>query len=98
MATYKLYPAAEKDLEGIWYYTVDEWSIKQANKYIDDLHDAFQSLADRPLRCHERTEYTPPVRIHRHDHHLIVYLQSDTGIFIVRVLHERMDIEAQLEA
>lgn len=35
MPEYRLTPAAEGDLEGIWLYTAEQWGVKQANHYID---------------------------------------------------------------
>ena len=69
----------------------------QADVYLDDLSEAMELLAGQPLICRERLEFTPPVRIHHHLHHLIVYLALDEGINVVRVLHESMDIDGQLE-
>lgn len=87
---------AKQDLVDIWLYTYGQWGEKQADKYLDDLEAALHLLAEQPLICRERREFTPPVRIHNHAHHLIVYLIEDDGINIVRVLHESMDIDAQL--
>jgi len=87
---------AEQDLIEIWLYTFNEWGEKQADKYLDDLADAFNLLAEQPLQCRERSELNPPVRIHHHAHHLLVYLAFDDGVNIIRVLHERMDIDSQL--
>ena len=58
---------------------------------------AIQLLAEQPHMCRERLELAPPVRIHHHAHHLIVYLALEDGINVVRVLHENMDYESQLE-
>lgn len=69
---------------------------KRALGYIDDLEATFQLLASSPFLSRERTEFNPPVRIHPHAHHLIIYLQTDYGIDIVRVLHENMDVPARL--
>jgi len=35
MAKYKISKLAELDLEDIWNYTVYEWSIEQAEKYLN---------------------------------------------------------------
>lgn len=67
---------AEQDLVEIWLYTFNEWGEQQADKYLDDLNAAITLLADQPLASRERTELEPPVRIHHHGHHLIVYLES----------------------
>jgi toxin ParE1/3/4 len=49
MAEYRLSPAAERDLEGIWKYTRREWGLGQAERYVDLLSAAFQVLADLPM-------------------------------------------------
>ena len=87
---------AKQDLIDIWLYTFNQWGEKQADKYLDELDAVLILLAEQPLICHERTEFSPPVRIHHYAHHLIVYAIIDDGINIVRVIHASMDIEAQL--
>ena len=88
---------AEQDLIEIWLYTLNEWGEYQADKYLDDLDAAIRLLAEQPLICRERTELNPPVRIHHHAHHLIVYLALEDGINVVRVLHESMDVDSHME-
>jgi len=97
MKQYKLLPAAESDLENIWHYTARTWGVEQAVTYIDGLDQTFQLLAESPLICRERWEFSPPVRIHHHEKHLVIYLVKDTDIHIVRILHETMDIGAQID-
>ena len=97
MATYELYPEAERDLEAIWEYSVKRWGVPQALNYLDELDRAFSLLASSPLITRERTEFRPPVRIFSHAHHLIVYLVRGARIDIVRVLHESMDVGSKLE-
>ena len=48
MAEYRLSPAAERDLELIWTYTVRQWGVEQADRYLDFLVAAFDKLADSP--------------------------------------------------
>lgn len=96
MASLKLFPAAEADLENIWRYTVRMWDMDQAVSYLDGIEHAFQFLANTPLVCRERFEITPPVRIFHHEKHLIVYLVRDGEVQVVRVLHESMDVGEQL--
>jgi toxin ParE1/3/4 len=48
MAEYRLSPAAERDLEGIWKYTRKEWGLEQADRYIDLLTTAFEASAVSP--------------------------------------------------
>ncbi len=87
---------AEQDLVNIWLYTFNEWDEKQADCYLDDLEVTFSLLAEQPLQCRERSEFNPPVRIHPHASHIIVYLAVEEGINIIRVLHERMDVDTHI--
>jgi toxin ParE1/3/4 len=41
----RLAPEAERDMEAIWFYTLEEWGLEQANRYTDELTDAFGQLA-----------------------------------------------------
>ncbi len=97
MATFKLYPEAELDLERVWGYTAKTWGDNQAIKYIDDIEMAFLLLVDNPFLCRERTELQPPVRIHHFQSHLIVYKQLGDDFGIIRILHESVDVEGHLE-
>lgn len=96
MNSFKLHPQAERDLEAIWLYSEKNWGVDQAHAYLDGLVEIFRLLSNNPLMCRERSEFDPPVHIHNHAHHLIVFVLSDAGIDIVRVLHESMDIDTQL--
>lgn len=88
---------AEQDLLEIWLYTFNEWGEQQADIHLDDLSGAMALLAEQPLASRERLEFNPPVRIHHHAHHLIVYLVHDEGISVVSVLHESMELDSHLE-
>lgn len=96
MGTYRLTPAAQKDLEEIWAYITETRSIEQTLDYIDSIEAACDTLSAMPQMCRERHEFTPPVRIHPHRKHLIVYVIDEGGISVIRVLHARMDVDAQL--
>jgi toxin ParE1/3/4 len=53
-------------------------------------------LATTPEMAAERRDFQPPVRIHHFEKHLIVYAIANSGILIVRVLHQSQDVPAQL--
>ncbi len=52
--------------------------------------------ASKPEIAAERRDFRPPVRVHRHEKHLIIYLITDDEILIVRVLHQSQDVPARL--
>ena len=44
----KISKEAEKDLEKIWLYTFETWSLEQADYYYDLLMDEIEYLAENP--------------------------------------------------
>jgi toxin ParE1/3/4 len=42
---YGLSPLAVADLEGIWRYMVENWSVRQAESYHAEIVEAFEGLA-----------------------------------------------------
>lgn len=45
---FKISKEAALDLEGIWLYTFENWSIKQADSYLKIILDEFKYLAKNP--------------------------------------------------
>ncbi|MDG4719347.1 MULTISPECIES: type II toxin-antitoxin system RelE/ParE family toxin [Thalassospira] len=83
---YLLTPKAIEDLENIWRYSAETWSVDQADIYIDGLVQLFDGLVQTPLMARERPEFFPPVRIQIHQSHLVIYKVEADHILIVRVL------------
>ena len=88
---FRLTPAALGDLEKIYDFTVERWSVSKADEYVSGLHVAFERLAENPLIARERIEYTPPVRIYRHESHIVVFLDEPDHVKIIRIRHGRED-------
>ncbi len=93
---YKLTLEAEIDLIEIYRYGFRHFGETQAEEYFSELESCFQVLCETPLIGRERTEFSPPVRIHHHGRHLIIYLIQENQILIVRVLHDSMDVPEHL--
>ena len=68
---YRLTPAARSDLEAIWRYTAERWSVAQAEAYLTGLKATLAGLIVNPRIARERTELTPPVRIHPYGSHMV---------------------------
>lgn len=98
LAEYRLTQAAQTDLEDIWLYTLEHWSVEQADRYIDSLEDTFSRLLFMPEMARDRPEFDPPVRIHPSTKHLIVYRIEDDYLNILRVLGTGQDWHALLRA
>ncbi|TPW26418.1 type II toxin-antitoxin system RelE/ParE family toxin [Martelella alba] len=90
--TYRLTRKAEGDLIAIYIAGVEGFGIAQAERYHAELGDVFDLLADNPYLARERTELSPPIRVHPHGSHIILYrIEDDSSILIVRVRHARED-------
>lgn len=94
---YKLPPKAVADLDIIWRYSAGNWSVDQADLYVDDLTRIFELLVSMPTMARERHEFSPPVRIHTHSEHLIIYTMQEATVLIIRVLGGGQNWKAILE-
>lgn len=97
MARFRVSKAAAADIREIGRYTQQRWGRAQRRTYLDGLNVQFQRLADSPALAPARADFDPPVRIFPYQRHLIVYMQErHETILVVRVLHQRMNVPAQL--
>jgi toxin ParE1/3/4 len=93
---YFLRPLAELDIADIWRNGAEHWGIDQADHYFDGMVSLFDLLSAQPEIARLRSEFNPPVRIHVYGSHIIIFETVETGITIIRVLHQRQDILALL--
>jgi len=92
--TYRLSRKAEEDLIHIYVDGARLFGVAQAEKYFSALEKTFQLLAENPFIARQRAELDPPVRMHPHRPHLIVYALDESGdITILRIRHDREDWE-----
>lgn len=96
--SYKLSVKASDDIESIWLYTYENWSLKQADRYINLIIDEIEYLADNPDSGKDFSHIRKNYRCAKVKSHLIFYrlINVNTDIEVIRVLHQRMDIENRL--
>lgn len=91
----RLSPLAEADLEDIWVYTRRRWSLAQAESYHTDLMSVMEQLAagqKEGRRCDIRDGYFKCPA----GSHVIFYRLSGINLDVIRILHQRMDVERHL--
>ena len=97
--TYNISIEADNDLQNIWFYTFENWSNDQANHYIDLIIDEIEYLCVNPnsgTDCsYLRKGY---FRLKIKSHYVFYKINKKRNLIeVVRVLHQMMDIESQLE-
>ena len=93
---FRLRPKAIADLDSIWNYTVETWGEDQAERYLRMINDCFKTIAEDPERgrpCDKIREGYLKIRTGRHT---IFFRKERSGVDIVRVLHQSMDIDTHL--
>lgn len=88
-------PAAVADIGAIWDYTAETWGVGQADRYVDDIRRACVGLADGE-RMGRRVDVLDGYLSFPVGRHLIFFRQLETGIVVIRVLHQSMDVERHL--
>jgi toxin ParE1/3/4 len=96
MTGLRISPAALHDLDAIWSYTSRIWGLDQADNYIATLHRDMSRLIDFPQLGPAHRSRVGDFRKLASGHHLIFYLVLEQHVEVVRILHERMDVERQL--
>ena len=96
---YKISIEAGIDLEKIWSYTFDKWSLEQADRYINQIFEEIEYISIKPENgkdfSYVRKNY---MRTKVKSHFIFYKVSKKTKIVeIIRVLHHQMDIENRLK-
>ncbi|WP_312389017.1 type II toxin-antitoxin system RelE/ParE family toxin [Chryseobacterium sp.] len=89
---YILSEIADKDLEDIFDYTLDEFGFDQAKRYLLELEKNFQNLLLNPQLGKKRDEIKKGLYSLPKDNHIIFYRILQNHIKIIRVLHGSREI------
>ncbi len=97
MAKFQFSKLAERDLEDIAHYTVANFGVSKALEYKALLIQSAKTAASFPsigqTYITEQGQIFQRLSVGRH---VLFYQPSEQGIFIVRVLHLRMDFDQHL--
>lgn len=95
---YKISKEASHDIEIIWLYTFENWSIEQADRYFNLIMDEIEYLAENPTSGIDYANVRKGYFRSRVKSHFIFYKinQNNEEIEIIRILHQSMDIETRL--
>lgn len=92
MTAYHIRALARGDLESIWDYTVAEWNVEQAERYLGQLFSCFDDLAANPALGRQRDELLPGMRSFPQGKHIIFYEVGSQIIEIIAIVHQGADV------
>ena len=71
---------ADADIISSYVYGYLRFGRDQADRYERELRRVIDIIAENPRIASERTEYVPPVRVHHHGKHYIIYVIEEGHI------------------
>jgi toxin ParE1/3/4 len=95
---YKISKLASEDLENIWLYTFENWSLEQADRYFNLIINEIEFLTQNPDSGNDYSFIRKGYFRSKIKSHFIFYRIDKQNDFleIIRILHQRMDIENRL--
>jgi len=87
---------AEQDLTDIWVYTAEEWSLAQADTYLEELVSGIDQLREHPMMGSSRDDLRKNYRALTVNQHIVFYMVSDNEVQVIRVLHKSVDTPRHL--
>jgi len=98
MAEYQFSKLAEQDLDDITTCTAVNFDQSQAINYTNNILDSAQLAANFPsIGLPYTTRHGHISQRYSVGRHAIFYQPTETGIFIVRALHQMMDFDRHLD-
>jgi len=91
-----LAPRARRDLAKLYDYLEERAGPRLAQSYIDRLDALFDLLADFPGIGAPRPELGPTIRSTGLWPYVVLYQVRDTSVHILRVVHGRRNITAEI--
>jgi toxin ParE1/3/4 len=95
---YRISTEATKDLENIWLYTYENWSVEQADRYFNLIMDEIEHVSEYPQSGNDYGHVREGYMRTRVKSHFVFYkiASEDNTIEIIRILHQVMDIDERL--
>ncbi|MDP7545873.1 MAG: type II toxin-antitoxin system RelE/ParE family toxin [Alphaproteobacteria bacterium] len=80
----------------MYNYTAGRWGLTQAETYIGELRDVCHELADGVRKGRDVGSIRAGYRKQICGSHFVFYRTTVAGLEIVRILHQRMNVEFHL--
>ena len=98
MSEYIISEKALEDLNNIWVYTAENWSIEQANRYYNLIIDEIEYVSENFEATKDFGYIRKNYKFSKVKSHLVFYKKTENiEMEVVRILHERMDIKNRIK-
>jgi toxin ParE1/3/4 len=77
-------------------FTGENWGPNQLHRYRDKLDEALRAIGANPGLGHCTPDLPETHRLHPVGSHVIVYRTDESGVGVVRILHQRMNLMRHL--
>lgn len=97
MSNYIISAKALEDINSIWIYTAENWSIEQADRYYNLIIDEIEYIAQHFEMARDFGSIRKAYRFSKVKSHIIFFKKNKNNVIeVIRVLHEKMNIENRL--
>jgi toxin ParE1/3/4 len=98
MTEYIISEKALEDLNNIWIYTAENWSIEQANRYYNLIVDEIEYAVENFETMKDFGSIRKDYRYSKVKSHLVFCKRVENSeMEVVRILNEKMDIKNRIK-
>ena len=98
MTEYIISEKALEDLNNIWIYTAENWSIEQANRYYNLIVDEIEYAVENFETMKDFGSIRKDYRYSKVKSHLVFCKRVENSeMEVVRILHVKMDIKNRIK-
>ncbi len=96
-SSFKLTADAERDVIDIYFYSLENFGVVQAEKYSEELFARFSRIAESPDLGRDFGAIHPGAFRVNQGSHAIYYKRQGDYILVLRILHQMMDPARHLD-
>ncbi|CAM3965724.1 type II toxin-antitoxin system RelE/ParE family toxin [Flavobacterium weaverense] len=97
MSEYVISEKAVEDINNIWIYTAENWSVAQADRYYNLIFDEIEYIVNNFDMARDFGKIRKSYKCSKVKSHLIFFKKDKMNeIEVIRILHERMEIGSRL--
>lgn len=96
MAQVLLTDRAKEDIREIYYYSIEEFGVSVADKYIDRLEYSLSILSEQPDLLLKKPSISPHYQLFQSGSHWLICEKQEDIVYVVTVKHTSINIIEKL--